>query len=59
MISEVACEPEFPPLEMISGTKRARTTARAISFSGFLALREQTVLVAAANSARLFFFRES
>ena len=28
-----ACDPELPPLEMISGTKRARTTARAISFS--------------------------
>ncbi len=26
-----ACEPELPPLEMMSGTKSARTTARAIS----------------------------
>ena len=28
-----ACEPELPPLEMMSGTNRARTTARAISLS--------------------------
>ena len=28
-----ACEPELPPLLMISGTKSASTTARAISFS--------------------------
>ena len=28
-----ACEPELPPLEMISGTNSARTTALAISFS--------------------------
>ena len=33
MISEAACEPELPPLEMMSGTKRASTTARAISSS--------------------------
>ena len=31
MISEAACEPELPPLLMMRGTKRARTTARAIS----------------------------
>ena len=30
MISVAACEPELPPLEMISGTKRASTTVRAI-----------------------------
>ena len=28
-----ACDPELPPLEMISGTNSARTTAFAISFS--------------------------
>ena len=28
-----ACDPELPPLEMIRGMKRARTTARAISSS--------------------------
>ena len=33
MMSVDACEPELPPLEMISGTKRASTTAFAISFS--------------------------
>ena len=33
MISEAACEPELPPLLMMSGTKRARTTAFAISSS--------------------------
>ena len=33
MTSVAACEPELPPEEMISGTKRARTTARAISSS--------------------------
>jgi hypothetical protein len=29
--SVVACEPVLPPLLMMSGRKRARTTARAIS----------------------------
>src|SRR4051794_28058978 len=33
MTRVVACEPEFPPLEMISGMNSASTTARAISFS--------------------------
>ena len=33
MISEAACEPELPPLEMMSGTNSASTTARAISSS--------------------------
>ena len=33
MTSEVACEPELPPLEMMSGTNSASTTARSISFS--------------------------
>ena len=33
MINEVACEPELPPLEMISGTNSASTTAFAISSS--------------------------
>ena len=31
MISEVACEPELPPLEMISGRKSASTSAFASS----------------------------
>src|SRR6266852_5909620 len=31
--SEVACDPELPPLEMMSGTNSASTTALAISFS--------------------------
>ena len=31
MTRVVACEPEFPPLLMISGMKRASTTARSIS----------------------------
>ena len=31
MIRVAACEPELPPLEMISGTNSARTTAFAIS----------------------------
>lgn len=31
MISEAACEPELPPLEMMSGTKSAKTTAFSIS----------------------------
>ena len=30
-----ACEPELPPLEMMSGTKSASTTARAISASKY------------------------
>ena len=29
--SVVACDPEFPPLLMMSGIKSARTTARSIS----------------------------
>ena len=29
--SVVACEPELPPLLIINGTNRAKTTARAIS----------------------------
>ena len=33
MTSVEACDPELPPLEMISGTNSASTTARAISFS--------------------------
>ena len=33
MISEVACEPELPPDEMMSGTNTASTTAFAISSS--------------------------
>ena len=33
MISEVACEPELPPELMMSGRKRASTTARSISCS--------------------------
>ena len=33
MTSVVACEPELPPLEMMSGMNSASTTARAISFS--------------------------
>ena len=33
MMSDVACEPELPPLLMMSGTKSASTTARSISFS--------------------------
>ena len=33
MMSDAACEPELPPLEMMSGTKSASTTARAISSS--------------------------
>ncbi len=33
MTSVEACDPELPPLEMISGTNSARTTAFAISFS--------------------------
>jgi hypothetical protein len=33
MTSVAACHPELPPLEMMSGTKRARTTARSISRS--------------------------
>ena len=33
MTSVAACEPELPPLLMMSGTNSARTTARAISFS--------------------------
>src|SRR6266487_2807678 len=33
MTSVDACDPELPPLEMISGTNRASTTARAISVS--------------------------
>ena len=33
MMSEAAWEPELPPLEMMSGTKSASTTARAISSS--------------------------
>jgi hypothetical protein len=33
MTSVEACEPELPPLEMISGTNRASTTARAMSSS--------------------------
>ncbi len=33
MTSVVACEPELPPLEMMSGMNSANTTARAISFS--------------------------
>ena len=28
-----ACDPELPPLEMMSGTKSASTTARSISAS--------------------------
>ena len=31
MMREAAWEPELPPLLMMRGTKRARTTARAIS----------------------------
>ena len=33
MTSEVACDPELPPLEMMSGTNSASTTALAISCS--------------------------
>ena len=33
MMRLAACDPELPPLEMTSGTKSARTTARAISSS--------------------------
>ncbi len=33
MTSVVACDPELPPLEMISGTKSASTTAFSISLS--------------------------
>src|SRR6202521_3533726 len=33
MTNVVACEPELPPLEMISGTNSARTTAFSISLS--------------------------
>ena len=33
MTSVAACEPELPPLLMMSGTNSARMTARAISFS--------------------------
>ena len=33
MIRLAACEPEFPPLDMINGTNSASTTARAISSS--------------------------
>ena len=33
MISDAACDPEFPPLLMMSGMKSASTTARAISCS--------------------------
>ena len=33
MTSVDACDPELPPLEMMSGTKSASTTARAISAS--------------------------
>ena len=33
MTSVDACEPELPPLEMMSGTNSARTTAFAISAS--------------------------
>ena len=33
MTSVDACEPELPPLEMISGTNSASVTALAISFS--------------------------
>ena len=36
MTSVDACEPELPPLEMISGMKIASTTARAISASNRL-----------------------
>ncbi len=35
MTSVVACEPELPPLEMMSGMKSARTTAAAISPSKY------------------------
>ena len=35
MTSVDACEPELPPLEMISGTNSASTTARAISSSKY------------------------
>ena len=34
-MSDVACEPELPPLEMISGTNSASTTALAISSSKY------------------------
>ena len=33
MTSVAACDPELPPLEMISGTNSASTTALAISAS--------------------------
>ena len=33
MTSDVACDPELPPEEMISGTNSASTTALSISFS--------------------------
>ena len=46
MMSVVACDPELPPLEMISGTKRASTTAFSISFS------KKPIAVAVSNSPR-------
>ena len=35
IIKLAACEPEFPPLEIINGTKRASTTALDISSSKY------------------------
>ena len=36
MMSEVACEPELPPDEMMSGTNSANTTARSIAPSKYV-----------------------